>query len=80
MNTKLTLTLEKAIIERAKLYAKQSGRSLSDLIENYLEILTQEKQNQSISPRLKKIIGSVKLPLTFDEEKERRNYLENKHL
>ncbi|MCF8339866.1 MAG: DUF6364 family protein [Chitinophagaceae bacterium] len=28
MKTKLTLTIEKSIIERAKLYAKNTGRSL----------------------------------------------------
>jgi predicted HicB family RNase H-like nuclease len=36
MSTKLTLTIEKAILERAKVYAKNTGRSLSELIENYL--------------------------------------------
>ena len=43
MTTKLTLTVEKSIIERAKSYAKNTGRSLSELIENYLETITQEK-------------------------------------
>lgn len=36
MTTKLTLTVEKEVIERAKSYAKHSGRSLSELIEQYL--------------------------------------------
>ena len=35
MNTKLTLTIEKEIIERAKNYAKEKNRSLSNIIENY---------------------------------------------
>ena len=39
MNTKLTLTIEQAIIEKAKFYAKEKGRSLSDIIENYLKVL-----------------------------------------
>ena len=38
MNTKLTLTIEKEIIERAKDYAKEKNRSLSDIIENYLKL------------------------------------------
>jgi hypothetical protein len=37
MNTKLTLTIEKNVIEKAKRYAKQNSRSLSDIIEKYLE-------------------------------------------
>lgn len=80
MTTKLTLTVEKSIIERAKTYAKNTGRSLSELIENYLEMITDENADQKISPKLKKIIGAVSLPKNFDEEKELRSYLEKKHL
>lgn len=80
MTTKLTLTVEKSIIERAKIYAKNTGRSLSELIENYLETITEDSSNQKISPKLKKIIGAVTLPKDFDEEKELRSYLEKKHL
>ena len=39
MQTKLTLTLDQGIIEQAKLYAKDKGRSLSELIENYLKVV-----------------------------------------
>jgi predicted HicB family RNase H-like nuclease len=41
MGTKLTLTVEKEVIERAKSYAKSNGRSLSELVENFLESITQ---------------------------------------
>lgn len=80
MATKLTLTLEKTVIERAKSYAKKTGRSLSELIETYLENLTNENNNSDLSPKLKKLIGSVKLPKDFDEEKELRSAIEKKHL
>ena len=80
MTTKLTLTVEKSVIEKAKSYAKHTGRSLSELIESYLETITEHNESKSISPKLKKIVGSVKLPKNFDEEKELRNYLESKHL
>ena len=80
MTTKLTLTVEKSIIERAKIYAKNTGRSLSELVEKYLETITEDNSNQKISPKLKKIIGAVTLPKDFDEEKELRSYLEKKHL
>ena len=39
MSTKLTLTVEKSVIEKAKSYANKTGRSLSEIIENYLETL-----------------------------------------
>lgn len=80
MTTKLTLTVEKSIIERAKSYAKNTGRSLSELIENYLQTITQESGEDQLSPKLKKIVGAVKLPKNFDEKKELRSYLEKKHL
>ena len=80
MTTKLTLTVEKNTIERAKSYAKKTGRSLSEIVENYLETMIEEKKNQKISSRLKKIVGSVKLPKNYDEEKELQSYLEKKHL
>ena len=49
MNTKLTLTIEQKIIQRAKKYAKDKNRSLSDIIENYLKILTKEEKLQECS-------------------------------
>ncbi len=39
MNTKLTLTIEKTLIAKAKQYAKGKGRSLSDIVENYLKVI-----------------------------------------
>ena len=80
MTTKLTLTVEKSVIERAKSYAKNTGRSLSELIENYLETITQESGEEKVSPKLNKIVGSVKLPKNFDQGKELRTYFESKHL
>jgi hypothetical protein len=81
MITKLTLTIEKDIIVRAKQYAKQTGRSLSDLVESYLEQVTRnDSQAATISPKLKKIVGAVKLPKHFDEKKALKNYYEKKHV
>ena len=80
MTTKLTLTVEKAIIERAKSYAKNTGRSLSEIIEKYLATLTQESTPDGLSPKLKKIVGIVDLPKDFDEKAELRAALEKKHL
>jgi hypothetical protein len=80
MKTKLTLTINKSIIERAKLYAKNTGRSLSEIIEHYLDTITQDNGTETISPKLKKILGAVKLQKNFDDEKELLSYLEKKHL
>ena len=63
MNTKLTLTVDKTIIEEAKKYAKSNGRSLSNIIEEYLKSLIQEKDSEpefEISPLVQSLWGSVK--------------------
>jgi len=72
MNTKLTLTIEQSIIERAKAYAKEKGRSLSDIIENYLKAITTEKRDSEtrITPLVKSLQGSFKAPADFDYKKE----------
>ena len=80
MTTKLTLTVVKSVIERAKLYAKNTGRSLSEIIESYLMTITNESENDELSPKLKKIVGVVNLPENFDEKAELRSALEKKHL
>jgi hypothetical protein len=80
MTTKLTLTVEKSVIERAKLYAKNTGRSLSEIIENYLNTITNESTNSELSPKLKRLVGVVNLPKDFDEKAELSSVLEKKHL
>ncbi len=79
MTAKLTLTLDKTLVDAAKLYAKNSGKCLSKIVELYLVNLTSEKNIQTISPSLNKLIGAVKLPKKFKEKKEFQTYLEKKH-
>ena len=80
MITKLTLTVEKTVIEKAKTYARNTGRSLSEIIENYLEGLIDENQpKHKISSKLKNLVGSVKLPKSFDEKKALDEYYGKKH-
>ena len=83
MNTKLTLTIEQEIIERAKNYAKAKNRSLSDIIENYLKMLTESERKQKVenlNPIVKSLKGSFKMPKNMDYKKELTNRLEKKYL
>lgn len=82
MNTKLTLTIDQSVIERAKKYARQKERSLSDLIENYLKALTTEEisKQDEISPTVKSLKGSFKMPKDFDYKKELSERLTEKYL
>ncbi len=83
MNTKLTLTIEKAIIEKAKLYARKKERSLSDLIENYLKALTSSEESlidTETTPLVKRMRGAFKSSKDFDYKKELTNRLSEKYL
>ena len=80
MQTKLTLTLDQGIIEQAKIYAKDKGRSLSELIENYLKVVLDDNQpNIKLSPSIKKLKGSIKLPGNFDYKEELTEALSAKY-
>ncbi|MVN22327.1 DUF6364 family protein [Mucilaginibacter arboris] len=82
MNTKLTLTIEQAIIEKAKKYAKDKGRSLSDLIENYLKAITKDSGPETIeiTPTVKLLKGSFTGPADLDYNKELSKRLSEKYL
>ncbi|MCF8370316.1 MAG: DUF6364 family protein [Bacteroidales bacterium] len=82
MNTKLTLTIEQTILEKATQYAKGQGRSLSDFIENYLRIIArkEEKPEIEITPIVRSLKGSFKAPADFDYKKELSDSLSAKYL
>jgi hypothetical protein len=80
MNTKLTLTIDKSVIEDAKVFAKEHGQSLSQIIENYLKSLPIERKKQEISPNVRKLTGVIKLPKDFDYKKELSDALAEKYL
>ena len=80
MTTKLTLTIDDSVIAIAKKYAKQSGKSLSGLIENYLMSLTsKDYKEENISPKILKLMGSIKLPKDFNYKKELTKSLVQKY-
>ncbi len=82
MNTKLTLTIEQSVIEKAKKYAKEKERSLSDLIENYLKALTKDNVQNDIelTPIVKSLKGSFNAPKNNDYKKHLANRLSEKYL
>jgi hypothetical protein len=80
MQTKLTLRLEEQLIEQAKSYAAQAGKSVSQIVAEYFTLLTSRKKNTSppstpITQSLRGLLRESKL-----DEKDYKNYLEEKHL
>jgi len=82
MNVKLTLTIEQSLIEKAKHYAKGKGRSLSDIVENYLKVIIKEENAKVIdsTPIASSLRGSFKAPKDFDYKKELSKGLSKKYL
>ncbi len=80
MTTKLTLTIDDSVIAIAKKYAKQNGKSLSDIVENYLMSLSSKgNTEENISPSILKLMGSIELPDNFDYKKELTKGLAKKY-
>jgi hypothetical protein len=81
MTTKLTLSLDDKVIRKAKRYAKDSGRSVSELVENYFRSLTgpEDTRAEDLTASVKFLMGSFIAPPDLDykkvikEEKKRRH-------
>ena len=79
MNAKLTLNLNKSVIEGAKLYAKRNKMSLSKLIENYLNSFVKPSSTErKISPLVESLTGVIPNEC-IDERKDYRDYLTKKY-
>jgi hypothetical protein len=74
------LMIEKDTLERAKEYAKDNRKSLSSLVETFLNDISKKDSSEKISAKLSKIVGSVKLPRSFDYKNEMCNYLVDKYI
>lgn len=80
MDKKLTLSLNGAVIDKAKIYAKSNETSLSKLIEAYLSTLTERNRKEiEITPLVESLSGVITLEKDFDEKKEYANYLIEKY-
>ena len=81
MQTKLTLRLEEVLIQQAKSYAKEHGKSLSRVVADYFKVLTEktkvtnEVKNSPITHSLIGILDSNNI-----EKDDYNKYLEDKYL
>ncbi len=83
MRAKLTLSIEKNVIERAKQHAKRQGRSLSNLVEDLLASVTAPpaKREKDISPSIDALIGILPVQdKNWDYREELTDALEEKYL
>ncbi len=81
MDTKLTLSMDKKIIEEAKKYARKRNTSLSNLIENYLISVTKKSSHsgEEVTPLVRSLSGVMKLSGSVDQRKKYSDYLASKY-
>ncbi|WP_010178821.1 DUF6364 family protein [Aquimarina agarilytica] len=80
MDTKLTLSLDKSVIEQAKKYAKSNKTSLSKLIESYLASLNKRKEHsEEITPLVESLSGVIDLNNAENTTDDYGNFLMEKY-
>lgn len=82
MDAKLTLKFDKQVVEKAKEYASKHNKSLSRIIESYLQLLTSKTEEQEeivVSDFVKGLSIKTNLSTDFDYKKEYGNHLTEKY-
>ena len=80
MNTKLTLRLDDSLIESAKAYSAQTGKSVSKIVSDFFVIIKNEKLKKcsSVTPTVQSLKGILK-DSKFSES-DYKEHLEEKYL
>ena len=78
MQTKLTLRLDTRLIQRAKHYAKRSGKSVSTVVADYFAALgTPLDDPAALPPKVRSLLGA--LGATSVDESDYQQHLERKY-
>jgi hypothetical protein len=81
MTTKLTLTVEKQVIQRAKRYAKRQKKSLSEIVTTYLDHLSTEADIASeIDAEVLAASDNIRPDQVPNLKDAKYRYLKEKHL
>ena len=81
MTTKLTLSIDQSIIEKAKKYAQERNVSLSSLVENYLQKLVSEYKPENLDETsvVEELSGIINLKEDYDYKEDLGDHLAKKH-
>ncbi|CAN5193311.1 hypothetical protein BH20BAC1_BH20BAC1_08890 [soil metagenome] len=75
MKTKLTLNIEDTVVKKTKMLSRQRNKSISAIVEEYLEKITSKKViddgEDSVLDRIRKYTRPIQL--SDEEAKQRKN-------
>ena len=79
MTTKLTLSIEEHTIEKAKILSLKRGKSISKMVQEYLDSITDKDENKASA--VDKLSGVLKnkVPANIEWKKTKTDYLKKKH-
>jgi hypothetical protein len=81
MTTKLTLSVEKRVVQKAKRYARTQKKSLSEIVTKYLDyISTEGTELQDIDPEVLQASGHISPERIPVLKEPRYQYLKEKYL
>lgn len=78
MTTKLTLSINEKTVQRAKQISLKRGRSISSMVEEFLNSITENDDNQESSVKKMSGILQNKIPASLDWKKVKGEYLNKK--
>ncbi len=79
MEAKLTLKLNRAIIEKAREYAQQRKTSLSKMVETYFSAITGSEESGEITPLVKSLSCIINIADDYDYRTEIAEQVGKKH-
>ncbi len=81
MTTKLTLSVDKQVVRRAKRYAQGQKKSLSELVTTYLDFISSRAaEAPEIDPEVLELSGNIPMDKIPDIKDPKYQYLKEKHL
>lgn len=80
-SVKLTLSVDRDLIDKAKRYARRHDKSLSDLVSSYLRQITADEQDANdVDPLVRDVADEIPMDQIMDLGDARCQHLKAKYL
>jgi Family of unknown function (DUF6364) len=81
MTTKLTLSVEKRVVQRAKQFARSQGKSLSQIVTSYLDYISRRETDlPEIDPEVLELSDRIPIKKLPNLKDLKYRYLKEKYI